>query len=85
MKRKLNQIVHQGKKYLVLDTEAFDWEVEEAQLNKIKLSVASEQHAKERFVESIINHFVDSFSEFLGKKVTLKQINDAIEQEYIEL
>ncbi len=81
--RKLRIVPIQGKKYIVLDNEAFDWEIEPEQLKAIEIKIKNDPPMKESFIGSIFNHFTASFSEFVGKKVSLKDINDALEKGYI--
>lgn len=66
------------KKYIVVENEAFDWEVQPEQLK-------NDPMLKESFLGNIFSHLTSCFSEFLGKKVSLKEINDALEKGYIEV
>ena len=74
-----------GKNYIIVDNEAFDWEVDPDQIKHIELKIKNDPLMKEVFVGSIFSHMESCFSEFIGKKVSLKDINDAIEKGYIEV
>jgi len=50
----------------------------------VEISIGNDPTMKENFIGNMLNHFVDSFSDFLGKKVSLKELNDALEKGYIE-
>jgi hypothetical protein len=85
MQKSLKIVEVDSKKYIVSDEEAFDWEVEDQQLKNIELMIKNDPSMKDNFIGSLFNHLVVSFSEFIGKKVSLKDINDALERGYIEV
>lgn len=64
-------------KAIYVDDEPFDW-------GAVKQNTLHNPVKKARLIVSVRNHFVNSFSEFIGKKVTLKQINEAIESGVLE-
>jgi hypothetical protein len=67
-----------------VENEGFDWEIEPGQLRMVEISIKNDPTMRENLIGNLFNHFVDSFSDFLGKKVTLKEINDALEKGFIE-
>lgn len=86
MGKKSLQIVEiENKKYIVVDNEAFDWEIEPQQLKIMEIKIKNDPALKDSLIGSVFNHLTFSFSDFVGKKVSLKEINDALEQEYIEV
>lgn len=85
MQKKLTILEIQNKKYIILDNEGFDWEIEPGQLKKVEISIKNDPAMKENFIGNMLNHFVTCFSDFLGKNVSLKDINDALEKGYIEV
>lgn len=84
MQKALKILTIEGKKYIVLENEAFDWEVEPEQLRFIEIKIKNDPTMKESLIGSLFNHFTSCFSEFAGKKMSLKEINDALEKGYIE-
>lgn len=66
--------------YLVVDGEGFDWAAED-----FSARINQDPAIKNNCIGSIIQHFVKCFSEFIGKQVTLKEINIAIKQGFIEV
>ena len=79
MHKKLEIVSVDGKNYIVVDNEAFDWEVEPEQLKQVELKIKNDPLMKDSLIGSIFSHMASCFSEFLGKKVSLKEINDAID------
>lgn len=73
----------EGKNYIVVDDEAFDWEIEPEQLRTIEFKIKNDPAMKESFIGNIFDHMASCFSEFIGKKVSLKEINDALENGHI--
>jgi uncharacterized protein YneF (UPF0154 family) len=68
-----------GKNYIVVDNEAFDWEIEPEQLRSIEVKIKNDPPIRESLIGNILSHMTSCFSEFIGRKVSLKEINDAIE------
>lgn len=73
-----------GQKILVVDNEAFDWGLDEDTYQKAKFAIKNDPLMKENFIGNIQKYFVDAFSEFVGKEMTLKEINDAIEKGFLD-
>lgn len=70
-------------KYLVLNNEIFDWGIDDDSLDRAKKLMYQKPDMKEAVIMSIINHFVDSFSDFLGRTTTLEEVVTAIEKGHI--
>lgn len=70
-------------KYLVLNNEIFDWGIDDDSLDRAKKLMYQKPDMKEAVIMSIINHFVDSFSDFLGRATTLEEVVTAIEKGHI--
>ena len=85
MKKRLEIINVEGKNYIVADNEAFDWEIEPEKVAMIELNIKNDPLMKNNFIGSIFNQMTVCFSEFIGKKISLKEINDAIDNGYIEI
>jgi len=85
MRKKIAIHEHQGMRILAVDNEAFDWGLNEEQYKKAQFVIKNDPEMKENYVGDIQKHFIKSMSEFLGKQVTLKEINDAIEKGFIEV
>lgn len=85
MQKKIEIVQIENKKYIVLENEAFDWEVQPEQLKTIEIKIKNDPSLKDSFIGNVFNHLTSSFSEFIGKDVSLKEINDALEKGYIEV
>lgn len=79
----VNLVEIEGKRYIVVDNEAFDWELEPEQIKNVEFKIKNDPTMKDSFIGNVFNHLTSSFSEFIGKKVSLKEINDAIEKGFI--
>lgn len=64
--------------YLVLDNEVFDWGLDPQDLQNAINMINHNANSREAIINSIINHFVASFSEFVGKPMSLQEINQSI-------
>jgi len=85
MQKKLEIVKVENKNYIVLENEAFDWEVEPQQLKNIEIKINNDPETRDSLIGNVFNHLTSSFSSFVGKKMSLKDINDALEQGYIEI
>jgi hypothetical protein len=70
--------------YLMLDNEVFDWGPDPEELQNAIKMINHNKDLKETILNSIIGHFVNSFSEFVGKKMTLDEFmqQKALERGY---
>ena len=85
MQKHLKVLKIENKNYIIVENEGFDWEIESEQLRKVELSIKNDPLMKENLIGNMFNHFVSCFSDFLGRKVSLEEINDALEKGYIEV
>lgn len=67
-------------RFLVLEKEIFDWGLDDESLLRAKKLIEQKPDMRESVIMSIINHFVESFSDFLGREITLEEIIDAVEK-----
>ena len=61
----------------------FDWGIEEEALQEAKKFAGEDASIKKAIHGDIKKFFLDSLSEFLGREVTLKEVNEAVESGYI--
>jgi len=62
------------QKGIFVDGTLFDWGVDEDDYNR---AVAMGPQYRQQIEASIAKHFVESFSEFLGRKITIEEVNEA--------
>ena len=64
---------------IFVDGMVFDWGMDKTSLLQAKRHAESNPTLQQSINDNIQIHFVESFSEFLGREVTLREINEAIE------
>lgn len=69
---------------LVLNNEVFDWGLDQDSLNRAKKLIEQKPDMKESVIMSILNHFSECFSDFLGRKTNLEEILNSIEKGIIQ-
>jgi hypothetical protein len=69
---------------LSVDGEVFDWGLDLESFEQARKNILNHQELAESVALSIINHFLESFSDFLGRTVTLQELNEAIVKGNIE-
>jgi aminopeptidase-like protein len=69
---------------IYLDGRVFDWGLVEDGILRAKEYIVQNPMVREVVYGDIQKHFLDSLSEFVGREVTLKELNAAIEKGYIE-
>lgn len=69
---------------IFVDDEVFDWGLVEDGLRRARQYVKKNPLMEKAVYGDIQNHFVNSFSEFLGRPISLKEINEAIKKGHIE-
>lgn len=69
---------------LVIDGEVFDWGMDLESFNQAKAVMNQHQELKESVALSLLGHFCECFGDFIGRSITLDEINEAIEKGYIE-
>jgi len=73
----------EGQRILAVNNEAFDWGIDEEHLKAVQVISKNDPEVKKNYIGSIQKYFVDCFSEFVGKEMTLKEINEAIKRGHI--
>jgi len=63
-----------GLRKLFVDGEVFDWGIDDNILKSAILTIKTDSGMKDYVLKDIERHFVESFSEKIGKKVTLDDI-----------
>jgi len=71
-------------KYLSVDGEIFDWGMDLDSLAEAKKVISQHRDLAESVSMSIINHFLESFSDFIGQQISLRKLLDSIEKGFIE-
>lgn len=82
--KKVDIVAIEGINYIVVDNEVFDWGIEPKELNSLKAKLEKEPDIKLSLIGNVLNNLVNSFSEFIGHKVTLSDINLYLKRGYIE-
>jgi hypothetical protein len=70
---------------IVVGEEAFDWGLDREAIRKAIMAYGSDQAGRRGFTGNVISHLTASFSEFIGRQVTLAEINHALEVGEIEV
>ena len=78
------EIEGKNKKCLVFGNEAFDYEIDEAELSKAIHVCGKTDESRKALHGEIQAHFIGSLSEFLGWSVTLEELMEGIKNGYIE-
>jgi hypothetical protein len=68
---------------LVLENEVFDWGLDQESIKRAKKMIDQKPDMKESIIMSILNHFLECFSDFCGKNITLDEFLSALEKERI--
>lgn len=70
-----------GEEYraLFVDGILFDWGLDKTSLQEARTLSESNPTIQKSVQGNIQQHFLESFSEFLGRKITLLEVNVAIE------
>ena len=69
-----------GEKYnaIFIDGQMFDWYIDRESLDEAKRFAQNDPIIKKSIYADIQSHFMHSFCEFIGKKVTLEELNEAL-------
>lgn len=81
---KYSEEFNKNIKALTVDGEIFDWGLELDSWSEAKKVISQHSELTETVTTSILNHFCECFSEFVGKNMNLEEINEAIKRGYIE-
>jgi len=64
---------------IFVENELFDWGLDPVSLRRAKILARREPLMKRSVMGDIQKHFVECFSEFVGRSVTLEEVNRALE------
>ena len=64
---------------IYIDDVLFDWGMEKEHLSNAIEFTKNDSTMKKSLNEDIKRHFIESFSEFIGKEITLEEVNESIE------
>ena len=67
-------------KVLKIGDEYFDWGLDPESLRQAKANISLHKELSESIILSIIQHFLESFSDFIGKEVSLQEFNKYFEE-----
>jgi len=65
---------------LVLENEVFDWGLDQESISRAKKMIDQKPDMKESIIMSILNHFLDCFSDFCGKNTTLEEFLNSVDK-----
>jgi hypothetical protein len=74
---------YNGENKIFVNDQLFDWGIDENALDQIK-NIKDEEEIKNINI-SIRNYFLDSLGEFLGKKISIKELYNALKVGYLEV
>lgn len=74
-----------GIRVILVDNQAFDWSVEDEHFKSAQIISRSDPAMRLKYLADIQQYLVTCMSEFLGKPVTLSDINRALANGYIDL
>lgn len=83
IRKKFEIKIVDGQKVIFIDEELFDWGLDEGALERAN-EFSSNLQTMEAIHLDIKNYFLECLSEQLGFKPTIKQINKALQDGYIE-
>jgi hypothetical protein len=75
---------HNGYRAIFVDEELFDWEMDAKSLEDAKKFHSNNPSLKKSVEGDIQSHFLESFSEFIGKPITLNELVESIRSQSIE-
>jgi len=75
-----NHTNEEGQSYnaIFVEDHLFDWWLDEDNLTVARQLCKKEPLMKKSVMGDIQSHFVQCFSEFIGREITLKEINQAL-------
>lgn len=80
MDKILKIIENNGVSMISIDGEVFDWGLEPEDVQKLKFACGNDPEMTESYIGNIKSHILSCFSEFLGREVGMKELNDSIEK-----
>ena len=67
-----------------VDGEIFDWGMDPESLDDARKTILHNKELTESIILSVVSHFFDCLSDFLGQKIDLEKFLVAIKRGYIE-
>jgi hypothetical protein len=64
---------------IYVDDQVFDWGIDEQSLYDARNFIQNNQNMEKAIYGDIENHFIECFSEFLGRQITLQELVAALE------
>ena len=65
---------------IYINDELFDWEIELESLLKAKRVAGNNALMKKAIIGNIQKHFLESLEQFVGRKVSLKELVEAVKK-----
>ena len=72
-------------KAIFVDGKLFDWYIDKDELNKAKRFSRGNEARNRVVVGDVIQFFMECFREFLGKEISLQEVNKAIRTGELEI
>ena len=69
---------------VVIDGKAFGWGVMPDSLAKARAAIKADPTVKNAIMMGLHSHFIKNLSKTLGRDITIKQVNDAIDSGKLE-
>lgn len=84
MKIKVEIKKQENQNVLFINDEIFDWQIEEEELGDAIKFANNDEKVKKAIKADIQNFFLSCLGEVVDHKITLRELNDAIEKGYLE-
>jgi hypothetical protein len=74
---------YDGENKIFINDQLFDWRIDEGSINKIKQ--IKDKKEIEKINNNIKDYLLGSLEEFIGKKITIKELIDALKEGHLEI
>lgn len=74
---------YDGENKIFINDQLFDWGIDEGSINKIKQ--IKDKKEIEKINNNIKDYLLGSLEEFIGKKITIKELIDALKEGHLEI
>lgn len=74
---------YDGENKIFINDQLFDWGIDENSMNQIK-QIKDEEEIK-KINNNIKDYLLSSLEEFIGKKITIKELIDALKEGHLEV
>jgi len=75
---------HENQNVICVDDNVFDWDVGEQELIEAIKFAENDVNLKDQILKSLRKHFLDSLSEVIGRNITIKELNLALQNGFIK-